>query len=273
MFKLKSPDIIERAKAKLKQRYIRHCEFASAVGNISAVRLALWNRRHDLWVRPKGTRAPVLIRGESSDLDVFLQIFAEKEYSCLVGIDNVDLMIDAGANVGYSSIYLLSRYPNSRVLAVEPDPANFRALQKNLAPYADRAQVQQCGVWSKACQLSLQTQPYRDGRDWSRQVRESDISESGEIRAVTVDDILRDSGHGRLSLLKMDIEGAEAVVFADSSCQAWLEKTDAIVIELHDDTVFGPASELFHAAIRDHHFQISHRGELTVCRRVAAGST
>jgi hypothetical protein len=69
------------------------------------------------------------------------------------------------------------------------------------------------------------------------------------------------------SALKMDIEGAEAVVFADPSCQQWLPKTEAIAIELHDDSGFGPASDLFHAAIRDQRFQVSHSGELTICLR------
>jgi hypothetical protein len=44
-------------------------------------------------------------------------------------------------------------------------------------------------------------------------------------------------------------------------------RTDAIAIELHDDTGFGDARKLFAEAIHNEHFEISHSGELTICRR------
>jgi FkbM family methyltransferase len=181
--------------------------------------------------------------------------------------DDIKKFIDAGANVGYSSVYFLSHFPNCRVIAIEPDGDNFASLQKNLAPYGERAQALKCGIWSKSAQLAIEDTTYRDGRDWTRQVRECEDGESGDIRAVTVGELLHQSGRHKLSLLKMDIEGAEAVVFADPSCQQWLPQTEAIAIELHDDSGFGPASNLFHAAIREQHYQISYSGELTICLR------
>jgi len=251
----------------LKQRYIRFCQFAPGAGRRAALRLALWNRRRYIHVRPRGVAQPLLVRADSSDYDVFMQIFAANEYACLLGAEGVDLIIDAGANVGYSSAYFLSHFPDCRVIAVEPDAANFAALQRNLAPYGERAQVFNCGIWSKTVPLTIDQRAYRDGRDWTRQVRECEPGESGEIQAVTVGDLMRRAGRQRLSILKMDIEGAEAVVFADPSHRDWLERTDTIAIELHDDSSFGPASALFHAAIGDQPFAISSSGELTICRR------
>ena len=87
---------------------------------------------------------------------------------------------------------------------------------------------------------------------------------------MTVGELLLESGRNRLSLLKLDIEGAETVVFDDPSCQQWLPNTEAIAIELHDDSGFGPASDLFHAAIRDQQYNVSHSGELTICLRTDA---
>ncbi len=253
--------------AKLKAKYIKYCQFSTAVDRISALRLALWNGQTDIRVRPKGTSAAVLIRGNSSDVDVFGQIFIQNEYGCLLGTNTVDLVIDAGANVGYSSVYFLSRFPSCQLVAIEPDPANFAALRENLAPYGARATLHNCGIWSRPAQLAIESSLYRDGREWTRQVRECEPGERGDVTAITIGELLRQSGRERLSLLKMDIEGAEAVVFADAACQEWLKRTDAVAIELHDDTSFGEASNLFHAAIRDQHFQISHSGELTICRR------
>src|SRR5262245_8169243 len=45
-------------------------------------------------------RYPVYVRPQSSDLDVFRQIFVLQEYSCLDDVDEVNLVIDCGANVG-----------------------------------------------------------------------------------------------------------------------------------------------------------------------------
>jgi hypothetical protein len=64
----------------------------------------------------------------------------------------------------------------------------------------------------------------------------------------------------------MDIEGTEALVFAGSH-EAWLGKTDALLAELHDDSYFGKATEVFYPAMDRYHFIVSRSGELRVCRR------
>ena len=83
---------------------------------------------------------PLHCRPRTSDIDVFKQIFAQHEYSCLVDLsfDGSGLVIDCGANAGFSTSYLLSQFPQSTVLAVEPDPGNFAALRKNVLPYGER---------------------------------------------------------------------------------------------------------------------------------------
>ena len=253
---------------KLKSKYTKFCKLVGSVGLLSVVRLTLWGGKKDIHVRPKKVSTDILIRGDSSDLDVFRQIFLQKEYGCLLDLKNVDLIIDAGANVGYSSIYFLSHFPNCFVVAIEADPENFSALKHNLMPYRDRTKLLNCGVWYKPAHLSIDRETYRDGREWTRQVKECGPGETGEIEAITVGDVLSQSRRDRLSLLKMDIEGAEAVIFADASHREWLTRTDAIAIELHDDTGFGDVTGLFSDAIRDEHFQVSHSGELTICRRI-----
>lgn len=228
----------------------------------------LWDGKTDIRIRPKGASADILIRGNSSDFDVFRQIFMQKEYASLLDIKEVNLVIDAGANVGYSSVYFLSHFPDCKIVAVEPDPENYAALKYNLSHYKDRVKLLNCGIWSRPAKLVIESEIYRDGREWTRQVKECGPEETGEVTAITIGDILSQSGRNRLSLLKMDIEGAEAVIFADPSHREWLTRTDAIAIELHDDTGFGDATELFSAAIRDEHFQVSQAGELTICRRI-----
>lgn len=218
-------------------------------------------------LRSKNAAFPLQVRSNSSDLEVFYQIFVALEYECLLNLKEVDLVLDCGGNVGYSSAYFLTKFPHSRVIAVEPDPDNFEMLKRNLAPFGHRATLHQAGIWSHVTDLVISELPYRDGRQWTRQVRECKPGEKPEFSALDVGTLLDQSGESRISLLKMDIEGAEVVVFADPRHRQWLEKVDAMAIELHDDTQFGKASEVFFPALAGEGFQLSTSRELTICVR------
>src|SRR5271156_5052624 len=91
---------------------------------------------------------PVWVRPETSDRHVFQQIFRNREYRCLDHVKRAELVIDCGANVGYSAAYMLSRFQDAFVIAVEPDLRNFEAMIRNLSPYAGRFRAVNSGVWS-----------------------------------------------------------------------------------------------------------------------------
>ena len=213
---------------------------------------------------------PLQARSHSSDLQVFYQIFVALEYECLAKLQNVALVIDCGGNVGYSAAYFLTKFPRCRLITVEPDPENFEMLRKNLAPYGDRVVVHRAGIWSHSTGLVMSEVPYRDGQQWTRQVRECQPGEEAQFHALDVGTLLQQSGEPRISLLKMDIEGAEVVVFTDDRFRNWLPKVDAMAVELHDDSQFGRASDIFFPAIASEGFELSTSRELTICRRKQA---
>lgn len=217
-------------------------------------------------IRPCGVPYPLSIRPGSSDMDVIRQVFVEREYACLDDLPQVGLVIDCGAYGGFSSSYFLSSFTSCQVIAVEPDPANFALLQRNLAPYGSRAKAVRAAVWDAPAKLALSSGFYRDGREWSRQVRRCAPGEQPQFEGIDVGTLLRESGHERISLLKVDVEGAETLIF-NGEADPWLDRVDAIAIELHDDSAFGDGSAAFHSAIRRHRFKTSRSGELTICRR------
>jgi FkbM family methyltransferase len=216
-------------------------------------------------LRLSTVRYPLRVRRGSSDPRVFRQIFIKREYSCIDDLEHVGLVIDCGANVGYSSAYFLNRFPACEVIAIEPDSGNFAMLEANVASYGKRARVIRAGVWSHAADLVMSEISYRDGREWARQVRPCHAGEKPDFKGIDIASILASSGHERISLLKMDVEGAEAMIFAEG-CEACLDKVDNIVIELHDDSTFGKASQTFLEAVDGRGFKTSRNGELTVCR-------
>jgi FkbM family methyltransferase len=234
---------------------------------LQRLRCRLINSQHPYWLRSQDAKYPLLCRPNSSDIEVFNQIFVQREYSCVDSLSNVDLVIDCGANVGYSSSYFLNRFPNCYLIAIEPSPANFYMLEKNLIYYRDRIQILQTAIWSHPANLVISENIYRDGREWSYQVRECNNKETPALRAVDIPTLINASKRERISILKMDIEGAEAVVFS-ANIESWIDHVDTMLIELHDDSQYGKSSEIVYEACKNS-YSLSHFGELTVCTSLA----
>jgi FkbM family methyltransferase len=225
-------------------------------------RRRIWSKQ-PVSLYSRQAKFPLKCRPNTSDIEVFHQIFAIREYRCLDEVRNANLILDCGANVGYSSAYFLSRYPNAYVIAIEPDPDNFAILKHNLAPYKGRCRAVLSAVWSRPTRLVVSRQ-FGSKKESSRSVREGRVSEEPALMGTDIETLLLDSGYARISILKVDIEGAEAAVFS-SNYQHWIKKVDNLVIELHDEQ----CSSIFLEAISAENFVVSHCDELTVCKRAA----
>jgi FkbM family methyltransferase len=206
----------------------------------------------------KYLKHPVYVRRGTSDLYVFDQILVDRQYSCLDHLRSPSLIIDCGANVGYSSAYFLSRFPMSAVLAVEPDASNFDMLSKNLAAYGNRCRPIRAAVWPTKGSVRT-VQPAGNLDEWGVRVEPCDAGDPHALATVTIPDLLDLALYPRISILKIDIEGAEEALFQGDT--RWLDVVDNIVIELHGDR----CEAAFMRAIEARGFTISRSGELTVC--------
>jgi FkbM family methyltransferase len=211
-------------------------------------------------LRSPYARFPLKCRPNTSDIDVFRQIYVIRAYRCLDEIRDAGLIIDCGANVGYSSAYFLSSFPKSYLIAIEPDPKNFSLLEINLAPYKNRYRTINSAVWSHPVGLLLSEVPFRDGREWARTVREARNGEKPTMTAIDIGTLLKASGYDRISILKIDIEGAESIVFS-SNYETWIGKVDNLVIELHNEE----CRSIFMKAISNVNFRVSECDDLIVC--------
>ena len=177
------------------------------------------------------------VRPSDSDLFVLSQIFGWEEYrfeawrlSMLrelaanwesTGIRPV--IIDAGANVGYSALYFASLFPGVCVLAVEPDPTSFHILARHAQ---DNEQIKpiHAALWSHDRGLKLKTS---NNSSWAAQVTEGAGTPSQRI-----DHLLASIPNSRPLIIKLDIEGAEREVVA--SCPQVFAAARCIVVEPHD---------------------------------------
>lgn len=210
-----------------------------------------------------GHKHPLLCRYNSSDREVFAQVFIRRQYAGTKTTSKPCLIIDCGANVGYTTVFFLIEFSNSHVIAVEPDSHNFEVLKQNLAPFAGRTTSLQTGIWSHKTGLIVCRQ-VGVKREWSTKVRESKSQEMSDIMAVDIGSLLQDAEQVfDYKILKVDIEGAEEVVFS-KGYQDWIGEFDLILIELH-----GKGSrEAFFQAIGQAQYDISTSGDLTVARRL-----
>lgn len=214
----------------------------------------------------------LIIRPGTSDSASFRQIFTEEELAS-ISLPSDAFILDCGAYVGYSSFYLLSKFPSSHVLAVEPEPENFKTLCQNLQTFrdCDRASVSQVAAWTGLETLARSVAPFRDGREWSVTFEPYDQDKHvSACLGISIPTLLNCLSTSRpIDLLKMDVEGAETLIFAPSPYYdlSWLDRINTIAIELHDDSPHGPATPVFLAAIKDRGFRLSKSGELTIARR------
>lgn len=224
-------------------------------------------------VLPRGWSVPVfsdysdgvlVARSRTTDLSVFWQIFIRREYRCVDDLTDVDLVIDCGANVGYSAAYFLTRFPDCYVIAVEPDKSNFESLNRNCSRFRGRYIALPTAVWPRKTGLRISEEEDGLSGEWGYKVREVRPGEAAQMEAVDIGSLLTLSGRDRISILKMDVEGAEKWIFA-SGAEEWLAKVDVLVIELH-----GPeCHEVFRRAISPLAFDLSTCDELTVARNRA----
>ena len=195
-------------------------------GKLAGKPVLLQTREFDL-------KSPVFLRVPSSDVKVFHQIFIRNEYKFDVNREP-EFIVDAGANVGLASVYFANQFPNARILAIEPEKENFEVLVKNVEPYPN-VQPVLGALWSEKTEVEVVDHGLGN---WGFMIEApsssgpSSNSRHQKIEAMTVDMILERYDVSKISLLKIDIEGAEREVFRNSS--SWIDRVDSLIVELHE---------------------------------------
>jgi len=131
-------------------------------------------------------------------------------------------VIDVGANVGfYTRRFAEWVRPGGEVIAIEPEEVNFASLKRVIAR---RGLMNVLGVQAVASEtagsLYLQKNPFHPADH--RIAETNGLAASGrgdktapcqgncvKVKAVTIDGLLRERGWPKVSLIKIDVQGAE----------------------------------------------------------------
>jgi len=137
----------------------------------------------------------------------FNQIFINNVYDFNCAVDN-PLIIDAGANIGLAVLFWKQKYPKARIIAFEPSKMAFKSLQKNVkennltdVTCINKALSNVEGI----CQFT--TNEIISG---SLNV-DKNLSTNYEVKTTTLGPYLKE----KVDFLKIDIEGAEKLIFND----------------------------------------------------------
>jgi FkbM family methyltransferase len=182
---------------------------------------------------------PFTLRYNTSDIPVFDQVFLNEEYNIKLTAPHV--IIDGGANIGLFALYIKNKYPEAKIICVEPDLENFDILQKNTSVY-DNIFCENFGIWNKDTKLKIYDK-YDMGK-WAMVVEEDSMN--GKISAISLKTLMEKYSINRIDVLKLDIETSEKQLFLDNY-DYWLPKTKIIIIELHDWMEDGCSKPFFEA--------------------------
>ena len=125
---------------------------------------------------------------------------------------------------------MASKY--QRIIAVEPDYKNYKKLQRWLLESGlANVEIIPKGIWDNVGELSFNNSGGRASA--------LDLDGSTIITVDTVDNILQGDA---ATLIKMDVEGAEDVIFSENIM--WIDRTSAIVMEVHEEIAPGVSERI-----------------------------
>ena len=203
---------------------------------------------------------PIYLRKGTSDVAVFVSIFAFNEFNINFDVPPDGVIIDCGANIGVSTVYFASKYPQATIVALEPNRANFEICQKNTQSFNNIICLH-AAVWKDNCELFLQNP---QGEDWAFQYNDRQDSKTSEnfkgdkVLAFSIPALIEKYNLQKIDIMKIDIEGAEKDLFCSDSL-SWMDIVKNLIVELHDDIVPG-CSRAFYQSLNRFNFNqsISH---------------
>lgn len=177
-----------------------------------------------------GLSHKVLLRNKTYDIHIFFQIFVQEDLKFDYG-DSVSTIMDCGANIGLATLYYIKKFPDSRIISVEPEENNYKMLLANTQHYPNVRPLQN-GIYGEDCDLEILDTG--EGEASYRTVASEGCGKVlNHISCKTIDHLMKDFRVSRIDILKMDIEGSERSCLLSPHIE-WLHKTRFFLVEIHE---------------------------------------
>ncbi len=168
----------------------------------------------------------VPVRCNGYDLGLLIQIFVRKDYQMEAW--GVRRILDLGANIGMSALFLHRLFPEAEIACVEPSPANTPLLKRAMALNGIRGQVFDGAIGAEPGCVDLYLS---DRPDCNSVIPTGQPDGVVRVPQFSVPQIMERMGWDGIDVLKLDIEGAEKGLFGSDN--SWLSQVRYITGESH----------------------------------------
>ena len=166
------------------------------------------------------------VRGGTDDRHIIFEVLAERIYP--VKLPPGSVVVDIGAQIGCFSVWAAQQ--GARVLAFEPYPPNFAALERNMRLNGlTDVRLFQVAVSDKReiREMYLPENATHSGRYSLHVGRRTD---SIHVPCFSLGDVIQENRLDRIDLLKIDCQGSEYEIIYGAGADA-LGRTHAIIAE------------------------------------------
>ncbi|OXM59349.1 FkbM family methyltransferase [Amycolatopsis vastitatis] len=212
----------------------------------------------EVLVLPDGREVLCPSRDEAASL--WAEVREDRSFSwAMSALGEAPVVIDVGAHVGISSLYLADRFPRAHVIACEPALRTFRCLVDNLAKHLPGAVALKRALGAREEMRRLAVHPlmtahstlYSDDIDErgnldcllrNLEVEPSSrddirglwsIREYEEVSVSTLESVLGGFDLKVVDLVKIDVERGEMSVLDGISDKAW-SAIKCLLVDVHD---------------------------------------
>jgi len=208
-------------------------------------------------LRIPGIKEKIYLRKQSKDVNVFHQIFIKQDLGFLKG-KKCKVCIDAGANIGLSTIIMKNYFPDSYVYSIEPETENLKMLLLNTNKYKNVV------VIDKALSDNSNGLFFFDtgkGADSFQTMQKPIDTNTRMVKSICITDLMNQYNLTSLDFVKIDIEGAE-VFCVDQEALPWIRQSKLLAIEIHEHFAPGCTNQIFDLVKEN--FKFSKNGEYSI---------
>ena len=181
-------------------------------------------------------------RTSSSDMKLIYEILLKSKHRSEYFFPdelNPRIIFDIGGNIGITSIYLASKFPDAKIYTFEPMPDNFEVLQKNIQPY-DNIKAFNIGLGSKNGNFKVYLSDDSEnfgGVSFYPDPIGNDLDPYISCEIKNINDIIKKLNIDSIDLIKIDTEGAEHDILSNLQ-ENFLRNASWVTGELHGNLDF-----------------------------------